>query len=93
MNKYEMLYIIDNDTEEEQKAALVDRFAELVTSLGGNVLDIDKWGTKRFAYPIADKNEGYYVLMNFEADSTVPDELNRQMRISDNIVRQLILKK
>ena len=61
MNKYEILYIIDNDVSEEDKAALVDRFSDLVVKLGGTVDGIDKWGTRKYAYPINDKNEGYYV--------------------------------
>lgn len=93
MNKYEILYILDNDTEEEQKATLVEKFADVVKSMGGNVLDIDKWGTKKYAYPINFKSEGFYVLMNFEAYADVPEELARQMRNSDFVVRQMIIKK
>lgn len=93
MNKYEVLYIIDNDVEENDKAALTERFSELVLKLGGTVDGIDKWGTKRLAYPINDKNEGYYVLMTFSADATAPAEIDRQMKITDSIVRQMIIRK
>jgi ribosomal protein S6 len=93
MNKYEILYIIDNDVDDEKKAALVDRFSELVVSLGGEVEGVDKWGTKRFAYPINYKNDGYYVLMNFNAEATVPTEIDRQMKNTDSIVRQMIIRK
>ena len=50
MNKYEILYIIDNDVSEEDKAALVDRFSDLVVKLGGTVDGIDKWGTRKYAH-------------------------------------------
>lgn len=93
MNNYEILYIIKNDIDEDQKAAVVERFAESVRSLGGTVDSIDKWGTRKFAYPIDFMNEGYYVLMNFAAEATVPQELARQMKITDSIVRQMIVKK
>lgn len=93
MNKYEMLYIIDNDVADDDKAALVDRFSDLVVSLGGSVDAIDKWGTRKYAYPINDKNEGYYVLMNFCAESDAPLEIDRQMKITDSIVRQMIIRK
>ena len=93
MNKYEILYIIDNDVSEEDKAALVDRFSDLVVKLGGAVDGIDKWGTRKYAYPINDKNEGYYVLMNFTADASAPAEIDRQMKITDAIVRQMIIRK
>ena len=91
MNKYEILYIIDNDVSEEDKAALVDRFSDLVVKLGGTVDGIDKWGTRKYAYPINDKNEGYYVLMNFTAGASA--EIDRQMKITDAIVRQMIIRK
>lgn len=93
MNKYEILYILDNDIDDEKKAALVDRFAELIKSLGGEVESVDKWGTKRFAYPIDYKNDGYYVLMNFSAESTVPTEIDRQMKNTDSVIRQMIIRK
>lgn len=93
MNKYEVLYIIDNDIDDTEKTALIDRFSELVEKLGGTVNGIDKWGTRKYAYPINDKNEGYYVLMNFTAASTAPAEIDRQMKITDNIVRQMIIRK
>ena len=85
MNKYEILYIIDNDVSEEDKAALVDRFSDLVVKLGGTVDGIDKWGTRKYAYPINDKNEGYYVLMNFTAGrNRSSDENHRRNRTSDD---------
>lgn len=93
MNKYEILYIIDNGADDEAKNAIVDKFSELIPQLGGTVDTVDKWGTKKFAYPIDYKTEGYYVLMNFEADSTVPAELDRQLRINESIVRSMIIRK
>lgn len=93
MNKYELLYIIDNDIDDNEKSALIDRFSELVATLGGTVDAIDKWGTRKYAYPINDKNEGYYVLMNFSANADAPQEIDRQMKITDSIVRQMIVRK
>ena len=93
MNKYEMLYIIDNDVQDEQKEVVINRLSDVVTNAGGVVENIDKWGTRKYAYPINYKNEGYYVLMNFEADSNVPGELDRIIRIADETVRCMILKK
>ncbi len=93
MNKYEVLYIIDNDVDDTEKTALVDRFSDLIVKLGGSVDGIDKWGTRKYAYPINDKNEGYYVLMNFTAEPSAPAEIDRQMKITDNIVRQMIIRK
>lgn len=94
MSKYEMLYIIDNDASEETKQAIIDKMESIVTSNGGTVENIDKWGTRKFAYTLQDySTEGYYVLMNFEADATVPALLNRQVQIMDNAKRCMIIKK
>ena len=93
MNKYELLYIIDNELEAEAKDALIAKFSDIVVNDGGSVETIDKWGTKKLAYPINFKNEGYYVLMNFTADASAPAEIDRQMKITDAIVRQMIIRK
>ena len=94
MSKYEMLYIINNDASEEAKQAVIDKMESIVTSNGGTVENIDKWGTKKFAYTLQDySTEGDYVLMNFEADAAVPALLNRQVQIMDNAKRCMIIKK
>lgn len=93
MNKYELLYIIDNSASDEQKNALVEKFKAFVESKNGTVENIDKWGTKKYAYPINFKNEGYYVLMNFTAPSTIVKEMNSVMLVTENIVRQMFVKK
>lgn len=93
MNKYELLYIIDNSASEEQKNALVEKFKAFVESKNGTVETVDKWGTKKFAYPINFKNEGYYVLMTFTAPATIVKEMNSVMLVTENIVRQMFVKK
>ena len=65
----------------------------MVTELGGSVQTVDKWGMRKFAYPINYKTEGYYVLMNFEAAPSVPAEIERQMRNDENVVRYMVTKK
>ena len=92
MAKYEMLYLINNDLSDEAKDAKVAKFENVVTSMGGSVAGSDKWGTKKTAYPINCKNEAYYVLMTFEADGKVVEELKRIARIDADIVRRLITK-
>ena len=71
----------------------IDKFKAVVESLGGTVNSVEKWGARKYAYPIDYKTEGYYVLMNFTSESTVPQELERQMQISEGFVRKMILKK
>ena len=92
MAKYEMLYLINNDLTEEAKDAEIAKYEEVVKSMGGNVESTDKWGTKKTAYPINFKNEAYYVLMTFEANGKVVEELKRVAGIDADVVRRLITK-
>lgn len=93
MNNYEVLYIIDNQTEETAREAVIAKYEELVTAAGGTVEKTDKWGMRKLAYPINDKNDGYYVLMTFSSPAELPKELERQMRISDEVVRYIVIRK
>lgn len=93
MNKYELLYIIASDVAEDKREALIEKFASFVTTRGGSVEGLDKWGMRKFAYPINFKNEGYYVLMNFNANPEVIAEMNSLMTITDGIVRQMFVNK
>ena len=92
MAKYEMLYLLNNDLSDEAKDAKVAKFEKVVTSMGGNVASSEKWGAKKTAYPIKFKNESFYVLMNFEADGKVVEELKRIALIDADVVRRLITK-
>lgn len=92
MNKYEILYIIRCDIDDDQKQAVVDKYEQLASSIG-TLIDLDKWGMKKFAYEIDKKNEGYYVLMNVECSVEARDEIDRQMGIDDNVVRSMFIKK
>lgn len=92
MAKYEMLYLINNELTDEAKDAKVAKFEGIVTSMGGAVISTDKWGTKKTAYPINYKTEAYYVLMTFEANGQVVEELKRIAGIDADVVRRLITK-
>ena len=93
MNKYELMYIVSSAASEEQREALINKFSAMVEEKGGKIVSLEKMGMKKFAYPINFKNEGFYVLMTFEADSVVVDEMNKLMNITENIVRQMFIKK
>lgn len=93
MNSYELLYIIDNELSDEAKEAVIARISAVVTDNGGTIDEVDKWGTRKLAYPINYKSEGYYVLVNFTAEPSLPAELERVMRITDGVVRFLVVKK
>ena len=93
MNKYELMYIISSDATEEQREALIEKFKTFVESKGGVVTGLDKLGMKKFAYAINFKNEGFYVLMNFEAPNSLVGEMNNAMNIADLVVRQIFVRK
>ena len=85
---YEAVYILDPALNEEQIAALVAKFKGVVEAN-----EIDEWGKRRLAYPINDLMEGYYVLMTFTAAAAIPAELDRIFRITDGVMRSLIVCK
>ncbi|MEG0825139.1 MAG: 30S ribosomal protein S6 [Oscillospiraceae bacterium] len=89
---YEATYILDPNLSEEDTAALVAKFKTLVEAQGATV-EVDEWGKRRLAYPINDLNEGYYVLMTFNSVPEVPAELDRVFRITDGVMRTLIICK
>ncbi len=93
MDKYEVLYIIRSDVDDEQKLKVVEKFENIVANLGGTVENTDKWGMKKFAYEINKQSEGYYVLMNVECSKETQIELDRLMRNDESIIRQMIIKK
>ncbi len=92
MKSYEMLYVIDNSVAEEAKDALVAKFEGIVTSMGGELVSTDKWGSKKLPYAIQYKNEGFFVLMKFNSEPTVVNELDRIAGLSDEILRRMIVK-
>lgn len=87
MNKYDILYILKPTLDEAEITAQTEKYAAVVTNGGGEVEKVDKWGIKRFAYPINFKNEGFYVLMTFTSAPEVSKEIERQMGISDDVFR------
>ena len=87
-----MLYLLNNDATDEVKAAEVEKYETIVKSMNGTVVSTDKWGTKKLAYPIKFKNEAYYVLMTFEADGQVVNELDRVAGIDGEVLRRMITK-
>ena len=92
MNKYEVVYIIDPAVEEEARKELIAKFNALIADNGGNVDKVEEWGKRRLAYAIDYKTEGYYVLVNFQAESELPKELERNLQISDSIIRYQVIR-
>ncbi|MFS8541028.1 MAG: 30S ribosomal protein S6 [Tissierellales bacterium] len=91
MRKYEALLILVPNLEEEARNQLLDRFKGIVEK-DGTITNIDEWGTRKLAYEINNYKEGYYVVMNFETTQDVVKELDRVSRISDSVMRYMIIK-
>ena len=89
---YEVVYILDPAMSEEATAALVAKFKTMAEA-HGTVKEVDEWGKRRLAYPINDLNEGYYVLVNFQSGPEFPAELDRIYKITDGVMRSLIIAK
>ncbi len=92
MHSYETIFIIDAGLDEEATKAVVEKFTNLIAA-NGTVEEVDEWGKRRLAYEIDDKTEGYYVLVNFTSDADFPKELDRQYRITDTVLRTIIVRR
>lgn len=89
---YETLFVIKPDLTEEATAAVVNKFTALIADNGGTVENVNVWGKRRLAYPIEKHVEGYYVLVNFKSEATLPLELNRVFGITDEILRSIVVR-
>ena len=87
MKKYESLYVIVPELNEEETQSVIDKFNGIITANGGEIVKVDEWGKRRLAYPIDYKNEGYYVLVVFESEGNLPAELERNMKNDEKIMR------
>lgn len=89
---YEATFILDTHYAEEQVVGIIDKYSGVVTRGGGTVDDVDRWDPRRLAYEIKGKREGLYVILNFRSEPAAKDELDRIFRISDDVLRHLIIK-
>ena len=93
MNTYEVMYILSPELDEEGIEAAVSRFTDLITADGGEVTQFERMGRRRLAYEIKKFTEGFYVLIEFKGGSEVAQELDRVMKITDSVIRYMILRK
>ncbi|HAI21427.1 MAG TPA: 30S ribosomal protein S6 [Clostridiales bacterium UBA8153] len=93
MRHYELMYITRPDLDEEALTGVLERFSELIAKSGGEVKNIDKWGKRRLSYEISDFREGHYVVVDFLGEPAVANEVSRVMKITDQILRHLIVSK
>ena len=92
MNKYELALVLNANFEEEARNATLEKVKDLVTRFGGNITDIDEWGKKKLAYEIQKMSEGFYYFIHFDAEATVPAEIEERIRIVDGVLRYLCVR-
>jgi len=90
MRDYELLFVLDPDLNEEQKAEMIEKVKAIIAT-DGEAGAADVWGDKKLAYAINKKTVGYYVVLPFKAGAELPKELDRRLRISDNVMRHIIV--
>lgn len=92
MNKYELALVVSTKLEDEARDAVVEKAKGYITRYDGTITEVEEWGKKRLAYEIQKMHEGFYYFIHFEAPSTAPAEIERNVRIMDNVLRYLVVK-
>ena len=93
MSKYDLALVVNAKIEDEAREAVVEKAKGYVARYGGTVTEVEEWGKKRLAYEVQKMREGFYYFIQFEADATCPAEVERHVRIMDNVMRYLVVKK
>ena len=93
MSKYELALVVNAKIEDDALEAVVEKAKNYVTRYGGTITEVEEWGKKRLAYEVQKMREGFYYFIQFEADATCPAEVERHVRIMDNVLRYLVVKK
>ena len=92
MNNYELALVVNAKIDDEVRNQTVESVKDLITRFGGSITNVDEWGKRRLAYEIQKMREGYYYLIQFDADSSVPSEVEERIRIMENVIRFLCIK-
>ena len=92
MNKYELAVVVSAKIEDDERAQVVEKVKALVERFGGQISDVDEWGKKRLAYEVQKMKEAFYYFIHFDAESTVPVEIEHRVRIMDNVIRYLCVR-
>jgi len=84
--------VIDPEIDEERLSATLDRISQFVTTRGGEVIDVDRWGKRKLAYPIKRRSEGDYVITHFRLEPAQAAELEAGLRLSEEVLRHLLVR-
>ena len=93
MNKYELVLVVNAKIEDDARTATVEKVKEYITRFGGTISNIDEWGKKKLAYEIQKQSEGFYYFIQFEANADAPAYIEQRVRIMDNVLRFLCVRK
>ena len=93
MNKYELAVAVSAKIEDDERAATIDKVKAYVERFGGQITNIDEWGKRRLAYEIQKMKEGFYYVVQFDAPTSAPAEIESRIRIMDNVMRYLVVKR
>ena len=93
MSKYELTFVVNAKIEDDERAAVVDKCQALIERFGGTITNVDEWGKRRLAYEIQKMKEGFYYIVQFDAPTTAPAEIESRIRIMDNVMRYLVVKR
>lgn len=93
MNNYELALVVNAKIEDEARTNLLEEVKSLITRFNGNITDVEEWGKKKLAYEIQKMSEAYYYFIHFESDSKAPGEIESRVRIMENVLRFLCVKK
>ena len=91
-NTYELTYIVNAVLSDEQVKSVVKRIGKFIEENGGEILDVDEWGSRRLSYPINKKRNGYYVNLYMKAPGEIISRLERSLEIDDDILRYITLR-
>ena len=92
MNKYELTLVVNAKIEDDERAATVEKAKEIITRFGGTVTEVEDAGKKRLAYEIQKMKEGFYYFIQFDAETSAPAEIEKHVRIMENVIRYLCVK-
>ena len=91
-HQYELMVILSPELDERQVAPSLDKFLKVITNDGGSIDNVDIWGRRRLAYEIQKKTEGIYAVVAFTATSAATQELDRQLKLSETVMRTKVLR-
>ena len=93
MKRYETIFIVQIDLPTDELNSLIERYRAIVTALKGTIIKVEKWGKRKLAYEIKKQSNGYYVMIDFAGKSAIIDELERNFKIDDKILKFMTIMK